>query len=387
MSTPAPNDGPSDDELRLHLMSGVPEVSLAFQAIVDLNRGVVAGYEVLARFEGPLAAPPDRWVAAATKMGRGRELEIEIWEAAFEAYHRLPASTFMSINASPDFIASPEFAALLGTRSSLDGIVIEVTEHEAITDYARLSASLGGYRARGASVAVDDAGAGYASMSHILSLHPEFIKLDRAIITDCDHDAAKAALVEMVGSFAGRIDSWLIAEGVEREGELATLTRMGVPLGQGYFLATPQPDWSAPEPTISSFLIERARRRNVRPTVESFMEAAPEAGSEDEATRLFALEPHIDAVVLIDEWRRPFSLARREGPGIRMRPSIMRVQPTMDVHDVALRAMTRDAATRFDPIACTHEDGSLLGILRIEHLVEHLAKQEDQPSVTDRDFC
>lgn len=370
---------PSDDELRLQLMTRVPEVSLAFQAIVDLNRGVVAGYEVLARFAGPVAATPDRWLAAAVKMGRGRELETAIWRAAFEAGAALPPSTFISINASPDFLASNECSHLLSSRATLDGVVIEVTEHEAITDYDRLSASLARYRSCGAAIAVDDAGAGYASMSHILALRPEFIKLDRAIVTDCDRDPAKAALVEMVGAFAGRIDSSLIAEGVEREGELATLTRMGVPLGQGYFLASPQPIPSGPAPTVSSFLMHKARSRLEYSTVRALIEVTAAVEGEEEARHLLAVDERIDVVVMVDESRRPFSLAVRDEQGVRFRANVLRVHAASEVRDVVLRALTRDTSVRFDPIACTHDDGSLLGILRIEHLVEQLAKQSQHP--------
>jgi EAL domain-containing protein (putative c-di-GMP-specific phosphodiesterase class I) len=322
-----------------------------------------------------LQAAPDRWLAAAVKMGRAREMESSIWQAAFTAMEALPAQTFLSLNASPDFLASPECAALLKSRDSLEGIVIEVTEHEAITDYDRLSASLARYRARGAAVAVDDAGAGYASMSHVLALRPELIKLDRAIVANCDMDPAKAALVEMVGSFAGRIDSSLVAEGVEREGELATLTRMGVPLGQGYFLATPQAVWSDPAPTVSSFLMRKARSRADRSTVHALVEVASAVEGEEEAAHLLSVDEHIDVVVIVDELRRPFSLAMRDPAGIRFCANVLKVGATSEVRDIVLRALTRDTSVRFDPIVCTHDDGSLLGILRIEHLVEHLAKQ------------
>ena len=374
MSVQPPHVSPSDDELRLHLMSGVPDVSLAFQAIVDLNRGVVAGYEVLARFDGPLDASPDRWLAAANKMGRARAIETAIWHAAFEAGISLPGDTFLSINATPDFLASTECATLLGSRATLEGVVIEVTEHEAITDYDRLSASLSQYRRRGAAIAVDDAGAGYASMSHVLALRPEFIKLDRAIVTDCDHDPAKAALVEMVGSFAGRIDSWLIAEGVEREGELATLLRMNVSLGQGYFLAKPQAGWAGPEPAVTRFLGQKAMQRMAHATVGSLSESVPAALNQEAALDIFGRDDHVDIVILVDEWRRPLALARREGPGMQVGTSIMRVSCVSNIRDVLLRAMTREETSRFDPVACIEEDGSLEGVLRIEHLVAHLAR-------------
>ena len=375
MSIPSRSDTPSDHELSLLLMTGVPPVSLVFQAIVDLNRGSVAGYEVLARFPGPITAPPDRWVAAATRLGKGHELEVAIWEEAFAARHHLPAETFMSINASPDFLASSECATLIGA-SNLDDVVIEVTEHEAITDYTRLSASLSRYRARGAAVAVDDAGSGYANMSHVLALRPEFIKLDRAIITYCDRDPAKAALIEMLGSFAERTDSRLIAEGVEREAELATLMRMNIPLGQGYYLATPQPEWSVPASTVSDFLANKARLRGSNFTVESLTESVPAVRTEDQAAHLLASQSHIDIVVLVDDCHRPIGFVRRDIYGLDFRATILRIPHTLDIGDAVLRAMTRDTDIRFDPIICTRED-VFCGLIRLELLVEHLARREE----------
>ena len=355
-------------------MTGLPDVSLVFQAIVDLNSGVAAGYEVLARFQGALPASPDRWLAAADDVGLGARMECAIWNAAFEVRDRLPLSTFLSVNASPDFLASSECEALMGSRTSLDGIVIEVTEHEAITDYDRLSATLSRYRSRGASVAVDDAGAGYASMSHILALRPEFIKLDRAIVTDCDRDPAKAALVEMVDSFAGRTGSQLVAEGVETEGELATLTRMGVPMGQGYFLSRPQADCSAPSPAVSSFLLLKARLRIENSSLRPFIETVPAVAREDEAFYLLTADPRPDIAVVTSGASRTFSVVLRRGRRLTLRPGAMRVDAGSDARDVLQRAMSRDIASRFDPIVCADGDGSLLGILRIERLVEYLAK-------------
>jgi EAL domain-containing protein (putative c-di-GMP-specific phosphodiesterase class I) len=250
-----------EDEFPLALVNGVPGVTLAFQAIVALNSGGASGYEVLVRAQGAQATPPDRLFAAASEFVPGGRLEGAVWRAAFEARDRLASAAFLSVNASPDFLASEECEALMATRASLKGIVIEVTEHEAITDYDRLSVTLSHYRSRGAAVALDNAGAAYASLSHILALRPEYVKLDRAFVSECDRDVAKAALVEMMNAFAGRSGSLLTAEGVETENELAALANMGVPLGQGSFVSPPQPDCCLPSQAVTSFLRRNARLR------------------------------------------------------------------------------------------------------------------------------
>ncbi len=81
--------------------------------------------------------------------------------------------------------------------------------------------------------AVDDAGSGYSSLQHIMEMRPNFIKLDRNFITNCDSDPAKSVLIEMLGKAANRLDAWIIAEGIETKEELAELIRLGVPLVQG----------------------------------------------------------------------------------------------------------------------------------------------------------
>ena len=107
-------------------------------------------------------------------------------------------------------------------------MVIELTEHERIDSYAALEPALDRLRAAGALLAIDDAGAGYAGLQHVLSLRPDIIKLDRALVEGLDRDEAKRTLVEMIGTLAGRLDAWLLAEGIETGEELDVLDRARV---------------------------------------------------------------------------------------------------------------------------------------------------------------
>ena len=122
----------------------------------------------------------------------------------------------------------------------LSQLVVEVTEAAPVEDYAALLRALAVLRDAGAWIAVDDAGAGYASLNHVIQIRPDFVKLDRALVMDVDRDPAKHALVETFGVLAGRLDAWLLAEGIEREGEREVLAAMGVPLAQGFGLARPR---------------------------------------------------------------------------------------------------------------------------------------------------
>ena len=120
-------------------------------------------------------------------------------------------------------------------------VVLEITEHTDVEDYDRLLRALQPLRQRGLKVAVDDTGAGYASLRHILNLRPDFIKLDMDLIRHIDLDPARRALASALIAFARDTDSCIIAEGIETASEFATLRSLGVEQAQGYFLGRPMP--------------------------------------------------------------------------------------------------------------------------------------------------
>ena len=118
-------------------------------------------------------------------------------------------------------------------------MVLEVTEHAPVEDYDQLNRTLRTLRARGIRLAIDDAGAGFASFRHIVRLAPDFIKLDMTLTRDIDADPARRALATAMVSFALEIGATMIAEGIETEQEFRTLRSLGIGLGQGYFLGVP----------------------------------------------------------------------------------------------------------------------------------------------------
>ena len=126
---------------------------------------------------------------------------------------------------------------LVGSGVPAERVVVEVTEHARITDYERAEQQLGVIRASGVRLAVDDAGAGYATFRHILSLRPDIIKMDRSITQDIDTDTARRALATALVVFAGEIGAIIIAEGVETGEEILALRRAGILRAQGFALA------------------------------------------------------------------------------------------------------------------------------------------------------
>ena len=210
-----------------------------FQPIVDLYRGTVIGYEALVRFQGYPVPDPAQWFAAARRHGRAPQLEALALSTALDSRPDLPANTFLALNVGPDVLDHPDVLAVWEQHPDLTGVVIELTEHARIDSYELLEPALDRLRDAGALIAIDDAGAGYAGLQHLIGIRPHIIKLDRQLVSGVDRDETKHALVEMISTFASRIDACVLAEGIEQLGELDAVVGLGVPMAQGYLLAGP----------------------------------------------------------------------------------------------------------------------------------------------------
>ncbi|CAN5120942.1 hypothetical protein BH20ACT8_BH20ACT8_09780 [soil metagenome] len=213
---------------------------IAYQPIADLSTGEVVGVEALSRFPEPPRMTPDRWFREAASIGLGPDLELLAVAQALEAFRVLPEHVYLSVNVSPEAAQSPALGEVLA-GAPLDRLVFEITEHAEVTDYAALNSALSPLRASGLRLAVDDAGAGFASLRHILRMAPDIIKLDISLTRDIDSDSVLRALSYSLAAFASAIDAVVVAEGIEREEELDALRFLGVQYGQGFFLQAPGP--------------------------------------------------------------------------------------------------------------------------------------------------
>ena len=225
----------TDDRTALQDVIDTSAFTPFFQPIVDLWDGSVVGYEALTRFSD--GRPPNVVFAAAARAGLGIELEMACLRASIAASERLPAGAHLSLNASPELVLSGTLASLLSTVTR--PIVVEITEHVAIEDYEGLRCEL---KRLGPTVrvAVDDAGAGYASFRHILELAPDFVKIDINLVRGIDAEPARQALIAGMGYFAVKRGLRLVAEGIETQKEIEALRALAVPYGQSYLLGRPQ---------------------------------------------------------------------------------------------------------------------------------------------------
>ncbi|MDP9405870.1 MAG: EAL domain-containing protein [Actinomycetota bacterium] len=213
-------------------------VALVFQPIIDLHGEAVVGYEALSRFASRPRRTPDKWFAEAAVVGLAVDLEVLAIEKAVEALPLLPEGQYLSVNVSPPVATSPRLVAAL-SDAPLHRVVLEITEHEAVTDYAVLNASLQPLRRRGLRVAVDDAGSGFASFRHVVKLQPDIVKLDTTLVHEIDCDRVLRALGYSLTAFASALGAVVIAEGVETDREVDALRFLGVPYAQGYHFGRP----------------------------------------------------------------------------------------------------------------------------------------------------
>lgn len=220
--------------LRLDRALAGGEIRVVYQPIVALEDRSVRGYEALARFAD--GRSPAQWFTEAQSVGRTIELELRAIALALAAFG-VPGDQYLSVNVSPETLLSPRFAEMSPLRG--EGLVIEITEHAAVGDYAQLWLALDPLRQRGIRVAIDDMGAGFSSLSHVLRLNADILKLDRTLVEGIDRDPARQAMAAALVRFARSTRARVLAEGIETEAELQTLLALGVRLGQGYHLGRP----------------------------------------------------------------------------------------------------------------------------------------------------
>ena len=251
----------------------------------------------------------------------------------------------------------------LATRPDLHRVVVELTEHTPVHDLAALRRQCDELRGRGALIALDDAGSGYSGLQQLAALRPQVVKLDRALVSDADTDPVRVALAEMLGEFAGRIDAWLLAEGIETAAELAAFAQLGVPLAQGWLLGRPSPGFAPLAPEATRLVRAQVARARLTDSVASLLRPVRQCALGDDV-------PGVPPVVLLGPQGEPAALllADPRTAEVYTAPVSLRVHPTTDITETLQRALTRPPAQRFDPVLCTDPSGDVLGLLRIEDL-------------------
>lgn len=250
---------------RLEPLLAGEDTTMVFQPVLSTRTGAVVGSEALARFAGGSGRSTAQWFDDADRAGVGTALELLTARTALAQAGRLPGR--LALNFSATTLLDPGFGELFA-QADPTRIMVEVSEHEQVEDYAAVADILHPWRERGLRVAVDDAGAGFASLRHVLLLVPDVIKLDVSLIHGIDVDPVRQALAEAVAGFAGRTGAQVVAEGVETAAEHAAVRATGIGLVQGWHLGAgvPAPEFLARwgRPAEFSSVRPAGRRRTPR---------------------------------------------------------------------------------------------------------------------------
>ena len=351
-SPPAPASTPAHDALAA-VLARPDLLGCAVQPLVDLERAVVAGYEVLARPAPHLGVgPAPVFAAAAEDDGALVDLHVVALAAARPLLADLPPDTFLTVNVDARALASPRVLAELLAWGDLGGLVVEVLEERWPDDHGLVLTSLDALRAAGALVALDDVGAAWAGLSRVLEVRPSFVKLDRHLVSRLGRDPAVEAAVRAVGDMADTLDAWVCLEGVETREQLAAAVRLGVPLAQGYLLGRPAAAW--PEPDLG--LVRELGREAGSGAALAVLVRTPAPGDlevDDRGRPLAVRAPLPDG----RSWRHPVTtLCLRTDPG-----------------EALARAMARPVPDRFAPLVVTAADGRALGLVPVDVLATAVA--------------
>jgi EAL domain-containing protein (putative c-di-GMP-specific phosphodiesterase class I) len=234
----------SSERARIERLMHGDRLEIALQPIVGLRCGSIVGAEALSRFPGGWG-PPDAVFGTAHRVGVGLELERLAAQRALETLPLLSPGTYLAINLAPTVAIELARRSLELPDLPVDRLVIEITEHAAVENYASLRDSLKAARQQGLRLAIDDAGAGYASLKHVVELVPDVIKADRSLIDGVSEDRGRRSVVRAFVSVAADLEAVVVAEGVERTADLDTVRDLGVDAAQGFLFARPSTDRAA----------------------------------------------------------------------------------------------------------------------------------------------
>ncbi len=228
-----------------------------YQPIIDLQSGKIFAYEALSR--GPQGSPmesPLMLFGVADKTNLSFELDRLCRRKAIMNLKGLGDDQKIFINTFPTTMHDPEFRGESLDRilnaSGLKGenIVFEVTERFAIENYELFQKEQSYFSSRGFGLAVDDIGSGYGSLEAIAHLRPQYVKVDISIVSEIEKNPVKQELLKAIRDIARKINSKVLAEGIETKEELEVVRSFGCDYAQGYLLGRPWDKLLSPDTVL-----------------------------------------------------------------------------------------------------------------------------------------
>ncbi len=244
-----------DATVKLRTVLRAEALRAVYQPVIDVLEKRVVGYEALIRVPDNSFEGPDQLFQAAYENDSVWKLDRLCRERAIRGAQGLKEDELLFLNLEPDSIHDPAlrsettFALLRDMGLKPAQVVLEMTEHSAVRDFAALRQLLNYLQFHGFRLAVDDVGSGYSGLKSIAEIKPDFIKIDMALIRDIHQHPIKQDLTGTIARFSTNSGITLIAEGVETVEELRCLQALGVRYAQGFLFARPGPPF--PEADLS----------------------------------------------------------------------------------------------------------------------------------------
>lgn len=386
-------------QLDATVLSG--SVRTAFQPIVDLKCAEIAGFETLTRLSDPSEfKSPSELFDAAEKTGELWSLEEVTRRVSLASASGWPSGSKLFLNTTPQVFADPRFCSeLLRAVRATDGltptrIVLEITERSAHHHDHSLDEQVRMVKAAGFEIAIDDVGAGTSGLNRIMALRPHWLKLDRELIENISHDRVRQNLIRFFLRFATLSGVKLIAEGIEREDELAMLMELGVVYGQGYLLGRPGARDQQLLPEIRNFIRSRrvggiadAHRDPRVLSVRRYVRAVKMVDSRCKAIDVAAeimRDPSVTGVLVMESgrpagWCERDSLLRFAADDLHaqqmeyvVRPGVACTGPETTIPDALELASGREERSIGLPLIVT-DDAGVVGMLSIGDLLHAAA--------------
>ncbi|MCE3028223.1 bifunctional diguanylate cyclase/phosphodiesterase [Salinicola sp. DM10] len=384
------------------------DLRMHFQPIVSVPTARVLGYEALAR--GPQGSPyasPLPLFCAAREAGQLAPLERLCRERAVESWVATGLSELLFLNVTPEVLIDPahiggQTVALLAAHGlSPQQIVIEITEQSPGIEPRLMAEAAQHYQAMGFAIALDDLGDGYAGLRLWSQLNPDYVKLDRHFVSGLDHDRVKRRFVRSIIDIAHSLGSRVVAEGVEREGELQALVELGADFYQGWLFARPSPAPQDQRAELEAQLtaLAAARRQSAAATeIRRLCVALPTLGagtSIAEAAECFSRLPNASALAVVDQRRQPlgllgrqqlmallgkrygFDLHGRQPVETVMQRRALCVEAGEPLEQVSRKVTGRDESMRDEDFIIT-DAGRYLGIGHVINLLQLFTEQQVQ---------
>ncbi|WP_353981199.1 bifunctional diguanylate cyclase/phosphodiesterase [Salinicola endophyticus] len=379
-----------------------------FQPIVSVPTARVLGYEALAR--GPRGSPyatPLPLFDAARETGQLAPLERLCRERAVEGWVATGLSELLFLNVTPEVLIDPshiggQTVALLAAHGlSPQQIVIEITEQSPGIDPGLMAEAAQHYQAMGFAIALDDLGDGYAGLRLWSQLNPDYVKLDRHFVSGLDRDRVKRRFVRSIVDIAHSLGSRVVAEGVEREGELQALVELGADFYQGWLFARPSPTPQDQRAQLETQLVAlaAARRQSVAVTeIRRLSVALPTLSIGTrvaEAAECFSRLPSANALAVVDQRHQPlgllgrqqlmtllgkrygFDLHGRQPVETVMQQRALCVEAGEPLEQVSRKVTGRDESMRDEDFIIT-DAGRYLGIGHVINLLQLFTEQQVQ---------